>query len=321
MWCNVGNALPECKGKNTMKWTNCFGTIDYVKAYAGDEYGIYEGEWKDGERHGKGTFTSANKKEKYIGEWKFNGRNGKGIQTYSDGSKYEGEWKDDERHGKGTFTSANKKEKYIGEWKFNGRNGKGIQTYSDGSKYEGQWENDKRHGFGTYTASDGLSKYGIWKNDNFQNTLTKKNYKLLIPILLVVAITVLLKLFVKKFYNYLIVPIKKGLLLSNSMKGNASRTDYNIYGLFLILFLAFLMYCLFVISNFFPHLEMFGVYMFWYFVYAIFMLISGIALTLRRLNDLKMGRSTIIVLFIPIIGFIFSLLLCVLPSVAKKRRR
>jgi uncharacterized membrane protein YhaH (DUF805 family) len=274
MWCNVGNALPECKGKNTMKWTNCFGTIDYVKAYAGDEYGIYEGEWKDGERHGKGTFTSANKKEKYIGEWKFNGRNGKGIQTYS-----------------------------------------------DGSKYEGQWENDKRHGFGTYTASDGLSKYGIWKNDNFQNTLTKKNYKLLIPILLVVAITVLLKLFVKKFYNYLIVPIKKGLLLSNSMKGNASRTDYNIYGLFLILFLAFLMYCLFVISKFFPHLEMFGVYIFWYFVYAVFAFISGMAISLRRLNDLKMPRSRLILLFIPIIGFIFGILLCVLPSVAKKRRK
>ena len=132
---------------------------------------------------------------------------------------------------------------------------------------------------------------------------------------------VLLKLFVKKFYNYLIIPIKKGLRLSNSMKGKASRTEYNIYGLFLILFLAFLMYCLFVISNFFPHLEMYGVYFFWYFVYAIFMLISGIALTLRRLNDLTMGGTTIIVLFIPIIGFIFSLLLCLLPSAAKKRRR
>ena len=131
----------------------------------------------------------------------------------------------------------------------------------------------------------------------------------------------LAKLFVKKFYNYLIVHIKKGLLLSNSMKGNASRTEYNIYGLFIFLFLAFSMYCLFVISNFFPHLEMFGVYMFWYFVYGIFIFISGIALTLRRLNDLKMGRSTIIVLFIPIIGLIFSLLLCVLPSAAKKRKK
>jgi uncharacterized membrane protein YhaH (DUF805 family) len=138
---------------------------------------------------------------------------------------------------------------------------------------------------------------------------------------LVVAITVLLKLFVKKFYNYLIVPIKKGLLLSNSMKGNASRTDYNIYGLFLILFLAFSMYCLVVISNFFPHLEMVGVYWLWYISYAIFMLISGMAISLRRLNDLKMPRSRLILLFIPIIGFIFGILLCVLPSVAKKRRR
>ena len=142
-----------------------------------------------------------------------------------------------------------------------------------------------------------------------------------IPILLVVAITVLLKLFVKKFYNYLIVPIKKGLLLSNSMKGNASRTEYNIYCLFIFLFLAFSMYCLFVISNFFPHLEMFGVYIFWYFVYAIFAFISGLAVTLRRFNDLQMSRSTIIFLFIPIINLFFAVYLCITPSVAKKRRR
>ena len=246
-----------------------------------------------------------------------------GTTDYKEGNKhgiYEGEWKGAIRHGRGTYDD-NAGSIYIGEWKYDERSGEGIQIYPDGSKYEGQWENDKRHGFGTYTASDGLSKYGIWKNDNFQNTLTKKNYKLLIPILLVVAITVLLKLFVKKFYNYLIVPIKKGLLLSNSMKGNASRTDYNIYGLFLILFLAFLMYCLFVISKFFPHLEMFGVYIFWYFVYAVFAFISGMAISLRRLNDLKMPRSRLILLFIPIIGFIFGILLCVLPSVAKKRRK
>ena len=151
--------------------------------------------------------------------------------------------------------------------------------------------------------------------------MTKANYELLTPIFLVVAITILLKLFVKKFYNYLIVHIKKGLLLSNSMKGNASRTDYNIYGLFLILFLAFSMYCLYVISNFFPYLEMVGVYWLWYISYAIFMFISGIAIAFRRLNDLKMPRSRLILLFIPIIGFIFGILLCVLPSVAKKRRR
>ena len=267
MVCNIARAestLPKCEGSD-WNWTNCFGTTEYKE---GNKYGIYEGEWKDGERHGQGTYDD----------------NAGNI--------------------------------YIGEWKYNQRSGEGIQIFSDGSKYEGQWKNDN-----PIKIHNELLKIEKMKTKEMEKQNKIKLTMMSIPILLVVAITVLLKLFVKKFYNYLIVPIKKGLLLSNSMKGNASRTDYNIYGLFLILFLAFLMYCLFVISKFFPHLEMFGVYIFWYFVYAVFAFISGMAISLRRLNDLKMPRSRLILLFIPIIGFIFGILLCVLPSVAKKRRR
>ena len=267
MVCNIARAestLPKCEGSD-WNWTNCFGTTEYKE---GNKYGIYEGEWKDGERHGQGTYDD----------------NAGNI--------------------------------YIGEWKYNQRSGEGIQIFSDGSKYEGQWKNDN-----PIKIHNELLKIEKMKTKEMEKQKKIELTMMSIPILLVVAITVLLKLFVKKFYNYLIVPIKKGLLLSNTMKGKASRTEYNIYFLFLILFLAFSMYCLVVISNFFPHLEMVGVYWLWYISYAIFMLISGIALTLRRLNDLKMSRSTIIVIFIPIIGLIFSLLLCVLPSVAKKRRR
>jgi len=295
MFCNIARAestLPKCEGSD-FNWTNCFGTTDYQ---VGDQYGTYEGEWKDGERHGQGTYDD-NAGSVYIGEWKYDERSGEGIQIYPDGSKYEGQWENDQR------------------------NGQGILILPDGQKYEGAWKNNKRHGPGTFTDLDGSSEYQIWANNKREKIMTKTNYELLTPIFLVVAITILLKLFVKKFYNYLIVHIKKGLLLSNSMKGNASRTDYNIYGLFLILFLAFSMYCLYVISNFFPYLEMVGVYWLWYISYAIFMFISGIAIAFRRLNDLKMPRSRLIVLFIPIIGFIFGILLCVLPSVAKKRRR
>ena len=295
MFCNIARAestLPKCEGSD-FNWTNCFGTTDYQ---VGDQYGTYEGEWKDGERHGQGTYDD-NAGSVYIGEWKYDERSGEGIQIYPDGSKYEGQWENDQR------------------------NGQGILILPDGQKYEGAWKDNKRHGPGTFTDLDGSSEYQIWANNKREKIMTKKNYELLIPIFLVVAITVLLKLFVKKFYNYLIVHIKKGLLLSNSMKGNASRTDYNIYGLFLILFLAFSMYCLYVISNFFPYLEMVGVYWLWYISYAIFMFISGIAIAFRRLNDLKMPRSRLILLFIPIIGIIFGILLFVLPSVAKKRRR
>ena len=234
-----------------------------------------------------------------------------GTTDYKEGNKhgiYEGEWKGAIRHGRGTYDD-NAGSIYIGEWKYDERSGEGIQIYPDGSKYEGQWIDDIT-----------TKQYNKHRRHRLIITIKNINYELLIPILLVIAITVLLKLFVKKFYNYLIIPIKKGLRLSNSMKGKASRTEYNIYGLFLILFLAFLMYCLFVISNFFPHLEMYGIYIFCYFAYAIFMFISGIALTFRRFNDLKMGKSTIIILFIPIIGIIFSLLLCVFPSASKRRR-
>ena len=320
MFCNIARAestLPKCEGSD-FNWTNCFGTTDYQ---VGDQYGTYEGEWKDGERHGQGTYDD-NAGSVYIGEWKYDERSGEGIQIYPDGSKYEGQWENDQRSGHGILIlSDGGKYKYEGQWENDQRNGQGILILPDGQKYEGAWKDNKRHGPGTFTDLDGSSEYQIWANNKREKIMTKTNYELLTPIFLVVAITILLKLFVKKFYNYLIVHIKKGLLLSNSMKGNASRTDYNIYGLFLILFLAFSMYCLFVISNFFPYLEMVGVYWLWYMSYAIFMLISGIALTLRRLNDLKMPRSRLILLFIPIINLFFAVYLCITPSVAKKRRR
>ena len=191
MFCNIARAestLPKCEGSD-FNWTNCFGTTDYQ---VGDQYGIYEGEWKDGERHGQGTYDDS-AGSIYIGEWKHDERGGEGIQIYPDGSKYEGQWENDQR------------------------NGQGILILPDGQKYEGAWKDNKRHGPGTFTDLDGSSEYQIWANNKREKIMTKTNYELLIPIFLVVAITILLKLFVKKFYNYLIVHIKKGLLLSNSM--------------------------------------------------------------------------------------------------------
>ncbi len=49
------------------------------------------GEWKDGKRHGQGTYTWADGK-KYIGEWKDDKKHGKGMLTWPDGKEYVGEW-------------------------------------------------------------------------------------------------------------------------------------------------------------------------------------------------------------------------------------
>jgi len=218
-----------------------------------------------------------------------------GTAIYAEGT-YEGEFYDGSSHGKGTL------------------------TYLNGDKFVGTWKEGEIDGYGTYYYKDGSSKYGIWYKKNLIRS-TSGIFQSTLPSLIIIILILLLKFFAKKFYNYLVIPIKKGFRLSNSMKGNASRTEYNIYFLFLFSFLAFSMHFLYVISTIFPDLEMYGVMWFLYFAYAIFMLISGVALSLRRLNDLNMPRSRIIILFIPIIGLIFSLLLCVLPSEVKKRRR
>ena len=56
------------------------------------------GEWKDGKKHGQGTFTYGKGKwegDKYEGEFKVGYRNGQGTYTWSDGDKYVGEFKGD----------------------------------------------------------------------------------------------------------------------------------------------------------------------------------------------------------------------------------
>ena len=83
------------------------------------------GEWKDGKKHGQGTFTYGKGKwkgEKYVGEFKHGYRNGQGTYTWSDADKYVGEWKEGEKHGQGTFTYS--RGKYVGEF----RKGKQFNT-------------------------------------------------------------------------------------------------------------------------------------------------------------------------------------------------
>lgn len=61
----------------------------------------YVGDFKDGQRHGKGTFWYATGAQ-YIGEWYENLKHGKGVFTYEDGTEYSGFFEDDRPVARGS---------------------------------------------------------------------------------------------------------------------------------------------------------------------------------------------------------------------------
>lgn len=99
----------------------------------------YEGSWNEDMFHGKGTFTSFEKKESFSGEFE-NHAFQKGLYTYKDGNTYDGEWKDGLPSGKGTYMWKSTGDIYVGEFLAGEPKGKGKLTKKDGSYFEGDFE-------------------------------------------------------------------------------------------------------------------------------------------------------------------------------------
>ncbi|RZK01893.1 MAG: molecular chaperone Tir, partial [Flavobacterium sp.] len=65
----------------------------------------YEGEWKEGDCHGKGKLIYADGGI-YEGSFKKGEPDGKGKIQYVGGDHYDGQWKAGKRKGKGTYTRS-----------------------------------------------------------------------------------------------------------------------------------------------------------------------------------------------------------------------
>jgi len=73
----------------------------------------YVGEWKDGKKHGQGTFTWSDE-GKYEGKWKDGKFHGQGTFTFSDGNKGVGEFRDNKPWNITTYDKyGNYKWKYV----------------------------------------------------------------------------------------------------------------------------------------------------------------------------------------------------------------
>lgn len=70
----------------------------------------YQGSYKLGKKHGRGTFTWGNRKSKktgkqetYVGEFQNDLFHGQGRYEWADGRIYDGEWVEGKMEGKGEF--------------------------------------------------------------------------------------------------------------------------------------------------------------------------------------------------------------------------
>ena len=150
---------------------------------------IYEGDWKDNKKHGKGKLISNNgtttlvyegdyqndkihgkgkikyrNDEVYEGEWEHGKMQGKGKSILPNGNVYEGDFVDGKQHGKGKYTFADGSV-YDGYYENGKMHGKGTFTYADGQVYEGDWEESKRHGKGKAILANGEVYEGDWKDN------------------------------------------------------------------------------------------------------------------------------------------------------------
>lgn len=75
------SAQPDCTEENR-----------FSKYQVYDE-GMYEGWWVNGRPHGQGSFALFG--NEYTGEWREGMKSGKGTFTYATGEVYEGDWESD----------------------------------------------------------------------------------------------------------------------------------------------------------------------------------------------------------------------------------
>ena len=130
-----GNLTGELKdGKGNLKEWNYYSEI-------------YEGEYLDGERSGKGTEFGNNSIVLYEGDYLKGKRNGHGKEYhYSRKLKFEGEYANDERNGKGKEYDYSKGRLiFEGEYLNGKRHGKGKEyNYKDEIIFEGEYLYDWR---------------------------------------------------------------------------------------------------------------------------------------------------------------------------------
>ncbi|XP_055515351.1 MORN repeat-containing protein 1-like isoform X1 [Leucoraja erinacea] len=149
----------------------------------------YEGEWKDGKKHGHGKFLMkdgsyyegelvngeiegngvrywASSGNEYCGQFSQGEVHGYGVMKYFDGTLYEGEFNYGARAGHGALTDK-QGQIYRGAFHNHMKHGEGELFYKNGDHYQGDWVVDRQQGHGVMKYADGSLYEGQWRNGLF----------------------------------------------------------------------------------------------------------------------------------------------------------
>lgn len=152
-----------------------YGRAFYVDGEANPS-DTYEGQYVEGLRKGKGTYTWKKNGDSYDGHWNENRKHGFGKMTYSTKT---GEEEGDAEPEEGAPLRGGT---YLGHYTagLRGCNARadpadtptseGTFSYCNGDVYVGQWVAGKKHGAGTYTyAKDQTKLVGDWEQGKIKS--------------------------------------------------------------------------------------------------------------------------------------------------------
>lgn len=123
----------------------------------------YDGQVKFNQPNGFGSLYKLQIKKVYEGEFHNGLKHGKGILSLENGAFYEGFFNNDLFHGRGYLQTRDSK--YEGEFKNGEFSGLGVKTdFNRGQAFEGEWDNGKRNGNINFYQMK-LESSSVWKQD------------------------------------------------------------------------------------------------------------------------------------------------------------
>eukprot|EP01062_Namystynia_karyoxenos_P062435 TRINITY_DN55316_c0_g1_i1.p1 TRINITY_DN55316_c0_g1~~TRINITY_DN55316_c0_g1_i1.p1 ORF type:complete len:342 (+),score=100.51 TRINITY_DN55316_c0_g1_i1:80-1027(+) len=121
------------------------------------KYGVYEGDWEDGKMQGFGVLQLKTG-NRYEGQFVQNRFEGLGKLRWRSGKVYEGQLRRGQMHGKGKLASD--EGVFEGHFENCVMTGPGTMRYANGNVYSGEWRENTMWGEGTLTCPDGSSLTG-----------------------------------------------------------------------------------------------------------------------------------------------------------------